>query len=87
MKTVLLSNGDAKLMTNGKAMSSFKNWQHKLCPHEMCGKLQLEYYISLGFNVSNSGCSMLCMLVVGGNARKRGDARLIKGNKSRYQHI
>ena len=38
----------------------------------------LEYNISLGFNESNSGCSML---VVGGNARKRGDARLTIGSR------
>ena len=39
MKTVLLYNGYIKLMTDGKAMSSFINWQHKLCPHEKCGKI------------------------------------------------
>ena len=40
MKNVLLSNGDISIWWgDGKAMSSFINWQHKLCPHEMCGKI------------------------------------------------
>lgn len=40
MKTVLLSNGNISIwLADGKAMSSFINWQHKLCPHEMCGKI------------------------------------------------
>ena len=76
MKIVLLSNGDIVQMMGWRQSDVvFYKLTAQIVSAREVWQDSLEYYISLGFNESNSGCSML---VVGGDARKREECQADK---------